>query len=307
MPDDIVSDRDSKFISHFWQSLMDLLNVKLNLSTAFHPQTDGQTERVNQVLEQYLRSYCSFQQDDWAELLPLAEYAYNSAVSESTKVSAFYANYGFEPRTNWPKAEEGVAWDNPASQIKISQWQAIWDTMQANLGKARLRMQRWYDKHALEAPVYKPGDEVMLDRRNIQTKRPMNKLDNKKFGPFKVLEAVGKRAYKLKLPQNMEIHPVFHTSLLEPYRVPLDTERRVPPPPLEDIEGVENWIVRSIADSRVNKKRKQVEYLTLWEGYETEEATWEPWECFKHTAETALTDFHKRYPKKARDSRVVLT
>ena len=109
LPDDIVSDRDSKFISHFWQSLMDLLSVKLNLSTAFHPQTDGQTERVNQTLEAYMRNYCSYQQDDWSDLLPLAEYAYNSAISEATKSSPFCANYDFEPRTNWPNPKP---WSN---------------------------------------------------------------------------------------------------------------------------------------------------------------------------------------------------
>ncbi|KAH8152984.1 uncharacterized protein LAJ45_03211 [Morchella importuna] len=103
LPDDIVLDRDSRFISHFWQSLMSLLNVKLKMSTSFHPQTDGQTERVNQTLEHYLRSYCLYQQDDWADLLLLAEYAYNSAVSESTKVSAFYANYGYEPSVTEPQ------------------------------------------------------------------------------------------------------------------------------------------------------------------------------------------------------------
>ena len=79
---------------------MELLDVDIRMSTAFHPQTDGQTERVNQILEQYLRSYCSYQQDDWAELLPLEEHAYNSAVLESTKVFPFEANYGFSPRTN---------------------------------------------------------------------------------------------------------------------------------------------------------------------------------------------------------------
>ncbi len=92
LPSTAVSDRDSRFQSKFWLSLMELINVDIRLSTAFHPQTDGQTERVNQVLEQYLRSYCSYQQDDWAELLPLAEHAYNSAVSESTKMSPFEAN-----------------------------------------------------------------------------------------------------------------------------------------------------------------------------------------------------------------------
>ena len=87
LPADIVSDRGSVFISNFWKELMEHLGVELNLSTAFHPQTDGQTERVNQVLEGYIRHYTSFQQDDWADMLPLAEYAYNTTMSESTGVS----------------------------------------------------------------------------------------------------------------------------------------------------------------------------------------------------------------------------
>ena len=87
LPNSVVSDRDSRFQSKFWLCVMELLDVDVRMSTVFHPQTDGQTERVNQILEQYLRSYCSYQQDDWTELLPLGEHAYNSAVSESTKVS----------------------------------------------------------------------------------------------------------------------------------------------------------------------------------------------------------------------------
>ena len=85
---------------------MELLDVDVRMSTAFHPQMDGHRERVNQLLDQYLRSYCSYQQDDWAELLPLAEHAFNSAVSESTKISPFDANYGFSPRTNWLEAKK---------------------------------------------------------------------------------------------------------------------------------------------------------------------------------------------------------
>ncbi len=103
LPSDVVSDRGSVFISGFWKELMEHLGVDLNLSTAFHPQTDGQTERINQVLEAYLRHYSNFQQDDWADLLPLAEHAYNTATSESTKVSPFFANYGFNPETQWVK------------------------------------------------------------------------------------------------------------------------------------------------------------------------------------------------------------
>jgi hypothetical protein len=284
---------------------MNLLSVKLNLSTAFHPQTDGQTERVNQTLEAYMRNYCSYQQDDWSDLLPLAEYAYNSAVSEATKFSPFYANYGFEPRTNWPNPKPSSEWDNPASSVTVSQWEAIWSTMHENLGKSRLRMARWYDKHHLKAPEFKPGDEVMLDRRNVQTKRPMNKLDHKKMGPFKVTKAVGRRAYQLELPPQMRIHPVFHVSLLEPYKSPADPQRRVEPPEVEEIDGEVNWVVREVADSRVNRQKKIVEYLVLWEGYEQEDATWEPWEHLRNSAEKVLLSFHKRYPRKPRDVRVI--
>ncbi|KAH8144355.1 uncharacterized protein LAJ45_11677 [Morchella importuna] len=166
-------------------------------------------------------------------------------------------------------------------------------------------MARWYDTHALPPPEIKPGDEVMLDRRNVQTKRPLGKLDQKKIGPFKVLEANGTRAYKLSLPPQMGIHPVFHVSLLEPYRVPVDPERRVPPPEPEEIAGEQNWTVREVAVSWVNKKRRRVEYLVLWEGYENEDATWEPWEHLRKSAEEALRDFHMRYPKKPRDRRTL--
>jgi len=99
LPESIVSDRDTRFTSKYWTSLMQLLQVKLNLSTAFHPESDGQTARVNQTLEQYLRSYCSYQQDDWVSLLPFAEHAYNTSMSESTKTSPFEINYGFSPQT----------------------------------------------------------------------------------------------------------------------------------------------------------------------------------------------------------------
>ena len=98
LPTDIVSDRDTKITSHFWQVLMDLLGIKTKLSIAFHPKTDGQTERVDQTIEQYLRHYCSWKQDDWDELLPMPEFAYNSAKFETTSISPFEANYGMLPR-----------------------------------------------------------------------------------------------------------------------------------------------------------------------------------------------------------------
>ena len=96
MPAEIISDRDKLFTSQFWQSLMDILGTKHKLSTAYHPQTDGQTERTNQVLEQYLRCYLNYEQDDWVRLLPMAQFAYNNSATP-TGISPFYVNYGKHP------------------------------------------------------------------------------------------------------------------------------------------------------------------------------------------------------------------
>jgi len=108
LPESIVSDRDTRFMFKFWTSIMQLLQVKLNLSTTFHPESDWQTGRVHQTLEQELRSYCSYQQDYWVSLLPFAEHAYNTSMSESTKASPFEVNYRFSPQTHW----SGIVLDN---------------------------------------------------------------------------------------------------------------------------------------------------------------------------------------------------
>lgn len=182
LPEEIISDRDSRFESKFWDSLMKLLGVKLRLSTAYRPQTDGQTERVNQTLEQYLRNYCSYQQDDWAGLLPLAEYAYNTATQESTKVSPFYANYGFQPDSTWPSPKRKLDNVDASSAVLESKWKTLWEAMRADIHKAQARQKKWYDQKPMKAPELKAGDKVMLDRRNIITKRPSNKLDHQKIG-----------------------------------------------------------------------------------------------------------------------------
>jgi hypothetical protein len=309
LPADIVSDRGSVFISGFWKELMEHLGVELSMSTAFHPQTDGQTERINQILEAYLRHYSTFQQDDWADLLPLAEHAYNTATSETTKVSPFFANYGFNPETQWvkPAADSTkMEWTNPASEKLLLRWQNIWSYLQDNILRAQEKMAKYYDVRAQKQPALKPGDLVMVNMKNMKTKRPSKKLDHKRLGPVEVLEAIGKRAFKVKLPPAARNHPVFHVSELEPYRRSTIEGRHQPPPPDEEIEGEVNYVVESIGKSRENKRRKRVEYLVFWEGYPPEEATWEPGENLAGTADEALGEFHRRYPKQPRDSHVMV-
>jgi len=113
-PEDVVSDRDSTFTGSFCTDLYNFLGIKRSMSTAYHPQTDGQTERINEVIESYLRSYCNYEQNDWASMLAMAEYAYNNSKHSSTKIPPFYTNYGFEPRTTWPTE---IQFKNPASEL----------------------------------------------------------------------------------------------------------------------------------------------------------------------------------------------
>src|SRR5438105_14613651 len=110
----IVSDRDTKFTLKFWSALMDLLNIKQKLSTAFHLETDGQIERVNQSLEQYLRMFSNYEQNNWSELLLIAEFSYNNSITSATGLSPFYVNYGYHPETYWlvPRTLQ-----NPAASI----------------------------------------------------------------------------------------------------------------------------------------------------------------------------------------------
>jgi hypothetical protein len=194
-----------------------------------------------------------------------------------------------------------LEWDNPASNFTLPKWEAIWSTMHENLGKTTLQIVWWCNKYHLKVPEFKPGDEVMLDRRIVQTKRPINKLDQKNMVPFIVTKDVGLRVYHLELPPQKRIYLVFHVSLLERYWSPSDLLRRVEPPEVEDIDGEVNWVVREVADSRVMCQKKIVEYVVLWEGYQQEDASWEPWEHFRNSAKKALISLHKRYPRKPRD------
>ena len=123
----IISDRDSRFTSKFSMILMEQLQVKLNVSTSFHSETEGQTEQVNQTLEQYLRSYCSYYQDDWVLLLPCAEHSYNISLSESAKASPLEINYRFTPQTQWSRIVSDNQGIHPDSDLVVKDWEGTWE------------------------------------------------------------------------------------------------------------------------------------------------------------------------------------
>src|SRR5271169_1287906 len=152
LPDDIVSDRGTQFISKFTTKLLELLDIKGNKSTAYHPQSDGQTERVNQVLEQYLRIFCDYQQDDWARLLPLAEFAYNNAKHSSTQVSPFFVNYGRNPRCTLRVTPEWNPLQNPTAESLVGKFKTLHKQIKLRLAEAQEKYKENYDRHVQEAP-----------------------------------------------------------------------------------------------------------------------------------------------------------
>ena len=159
-------------------------------------------------------------------------------------------------------------------------------------------MARWYDLKHGKQPQLKVGDLVMVDKRNIGTQRPSKKLDHKKASPFPITKVVGKRPFRVQLPEGSQAHPTFHVQPLELYRVSREESWRKRPPTPKPIDGEVNYIVREIVDSRRDnrKKGKPVEYFVLWEGYPDEEGTWETYDKLKGTAEEALQEFRAKNP-----------
>ncbi len=302
LPDSIVSDRGSQFVSAFWDELTQQLKIKARLSTAFHPESDGQTERMNSIMEQYLRSYVSYLQDDWVDWLPMAEFTANNSTSESTRMSPFLANYGQHPRLGFEPPTEKPRPTYQHSQVRdanrfVESMQDITEYLREEMGWAQAVYEEKANRNRIPAPAYQVGDLVWLDIRHLRTKRPSKKLDWKNAGPFKVEKAVSPYAYRLDLPDSMQIYPIVHTSLLRPaapaeHALPGQTQE--PPPPIE-VDGEEEYTVERIENSRYNRRYQRHEYLVCWRGYD--DPTWESACNIWDTA--AAAEFERRHPEKA--------
>ena len=295
-PDDIISDRGPQFVSKFWKEFWRLLGVKVNLSTSFHPQSDP-TERVNQVLEQYLRCFCNDRQDDWVDLLCFAEFSYNNTINASSKFSYFYAYTGNNPRFDFLPSSTT---SNPAVADKIQQIKEVQEQLKKNLEQAQNNAKIFSDRRRIEAPKYLPGDLVWLRKTNIKTTRPCNKLDFKKLGPFPIHSQINDVVYRLNLPVSMKIHNSFHVSLLEPYRSNMIPNRSTPVPTPVSVSTPDVYLVDDIIDSRrVGRGRGNLQYLIHWKGFQATDRTWEPKKNILGSGvQRLIREFHKNYPTK---------
>jgi hypothetical protein len=296
----------SRFTSKFWQSFLAALGIQPRMSTAFHPETDGQTERLNQTIETYLRSFVNLEQSDWVELLPLAEFAYNNSKTTATGYSPFYANYGYNPASGTAIPRTDIL---PVHSKAYRHWmKAIHDDCEETLEKPRDQMKRYADDNRIETPNYKRGDLVMLNGKNIRSRRPCKKLDHKLHGPFEIQDIISKHAVRLTLPTSWKIHPVFHVSLLEPFvqgNRTVDIQQVLKSS--DPIEGDEEYDVDDIMGSI--EKGKKVLYLVRWKGWPPKKDwTRKPHESFYSAgAKEEVRIFHSKYPEAPRDPCVKLS
>ena len=282
-PIEIVSDRDPRFTAKFSQALFKLTGCRSALSTAFHPQTDGQTERVNRILEDYLRHYVGPRQTDWDTHLPEAEFAYNNSWQASINTTPFRLTYGQDPIIPFQKI---VDTNIPSADAFARQMKEDLDRARRFLVAAQDR-QRFYADARRRDLTLDIGQSVLLSTRNIQL-HGTRKLLPRFIGPFTVTQKVSPVAYRLALPEGYRIHNVFHVSLLRPY---LDNGTVQPPPP-ELVDGEEEYEVEAILlhrdkQGRASKKR---EYLVRWKGFGPVHDSWEPEGAFERARE-ALQEY----------------
>lgn len=292
LPDQIISDRGPQFVSSFTKELNRLLGIETRSSTAFHPQTDGQTERVNMEIEQYLRIFVNERQNDWAEWLPLAEFSYNNRVHSSTQSTPFQLDTGRHPRM-------GVEPRRPTAVEAVNEFtermSKTIDETRSALKKAADDMARYYDASHQEAERFEVGDKVWLSGKNINTTRPTKKLDVKWHGPFAVEKVVSRNAYRLGLTKAYsKLYPVFHVSLLRRHHPDEISERlQLDRPEPELVGDHEEYQVNQVLNSRLRSRR--LEYLVSFKGYGPEENEWLPEENLENAKE-AIADFRRKNP-----------
>ena len=268
-PDEIISDRGTQFTSKFWNAVCNSFNISLKFSSPFYHQSNGQTERVNSVVEQYLRCFSNFKGTDWKKFLKLAEFSYNNAIQESAKQSPFFLNYGFHPKhspaipnqANVPRAEEYT-----------KDFNELIKDLKLNLKQATEVQKKYADKYRSQPPEFKVGDKVWLDS-SLVIHKGNKKLKPRKLGPYIIEKKISELSYKLDLPHTMKIHPVVHVSSLEPYFEDSFGRNQTPSPPII-IDDEEEYEVEEILDKR--KHYKKIQYLVKWKGYPLSEASWEP-------------------------------
>jgi hypothetical protein len=261
----VRDNRDPRFMSKFMQEACKVTGVKHTPSTAYHPRTDGQSERSNQWLETAIRFITDQKQKNWAPYLPITQFAHNNWPSDTTRKSPFFLLMGFNPRADWVHATSPI----PRVTLRLEQIKEA--RVQAR--EAMIKAQQSWVKHR-DTPKYKEGDLVWLEGKNLRINQPTAKLAPRRHGPFKIIQVMSTVNYRLELPTQWSIHPVFHINLLTPYKETIMHGPNFTRPAPELIDGEEEYSIEKILDSQHFGRRRRLQYLVKWEGYPDAENTW---------------------------------
>jgi len=234
----------------------------LSFSTSNYPQTDGQTERVNGILEQYLRCFINEKQNNWVDLLPFAEFAYNNTLQQSINQSPFFANYGFNPKFSL----EIPSSDRPRADIRVKDINENIKFLKENLDPAKETYKKYADFKRLPSPDFKVGKKVWLLIGNTTKNVKM-------LGPFVIVKKVSSLAYELKLPSNMCCHPVFHVSLLELYyKNEFANRNNRKRKNIKLTTDIKDRVPENTIDVRTYRGKNR--FLVSWKGLDSVEDTW---------------------------------
>lgn len=285
LPRAMISDRGPQFASQVFQELCTRIGVKSRLSTAFHPQTDGQTERMNREIGVFLRIYCGAHPETWSEHLSDLEFAHNQRVNANSGKTPFEIIMGYNPIAipTFPTTSKF-----PALEARLKELRDIRKEALAAHEMARVRMAERITR------VFKPfekGQKVWLEAKNIKVGGAYKKLRALREGPFEIQDVLGPLTYRLKLPRTWKIHPVFHAALLSPYKQTFVHGPAWAEPPPEEIQGEKEWEPEAIL--RHKKVRGgHYHYLVKWKEYSTAENSWEPERNLRHSKQ--LLNAYKR-------------
>ena len=236
LPESVVSDRGPQFAAELTKKLNRMLGIKTKLSTVFHSQTDGQTERINQELEQYLQFFIEHRQKDWPEWMAAAEFAINNKVHMATKVSPFMANYGREIRIGEDIRRKGKV--ESATEF-VERMKKVHEEAEVALRKTQEEMKKYADRGRKETEEWKKGDRVLLSTKDLVFKeRPSKKLMKRYVGLYAIEKVVSSNAVKLKLPSLMRIHLVVNVCQIVRYKEQVKGQKKEEGK-LVEVEGVE--------------------------------------------------------------------
>ena len=277
VPKTIISDRGTQFLSRFWEHLHDSLGTELIKGSAYHPETDGQTERLNQVVEDMLRACVLTSGKNWDEHLPLAEFSYNNSYHESIGMSPFEALYGRSCRTplNWSESGERIIFGSDL----VTQAEEKVRVIHEHLKRAKSRQISYANKHRRPL-TFEKGDFVYLrvsPTKGVQRFGIRGKLAPRYVGPFKIVERCGQVAYRLELPENLSrIHNVFHVSQLKKcLKPPVDVVISDVDQLQEDLSYDEHPIRVIDEKDRVTRNKTLKFFKVQWSNHSESEATWE--------------------------------